>query len=46
MLLRMVLLHFMKKYYFVYELRTIWRETLAVGKFGEFTVKSYWQNKI
>ena len=25
---------------------TVWRETLAVGKFGEFTAKSYWRNKI
>ena len=27
------------------EITTVWRETLAVRKFGEFTVKSYWQNK-
>ena len=25
---------------------TVWRETLAVGKFGEFTAESYWRNKI
>ena len=25
---------------------TVWRETLAVEKFGEFTTKSYWWNKI
>ena len=27
-------------------LSTVWRETLAVGKFGEFTAKCYWRNKI
>ena len=27
-------------------LATVWRETLAVGKFGEFTAKIYWRNKI
>ena len=30
----------------MYLLQYLWRKTLAVGKFGEFTAKSYWRNKI